>query len=109
VQRAVARIAETDCPVLILGEHGAGKRYIAGQIHAQSHLSRGAVTEIQCGDTDAQALLAALSINGTVYLNEITDLSLSLSGTDHRYLLPLRANAKLPLVVWFEPRTSGKK
>jgi DNA-binding NtrC family response regulator len=78
VQRAVARIAETDCPVLILGEHGAGKRYSAGQIHAQSHLSRGAVTEIQCGDTDAQALLAALSINGTVYLNEITDLSLSL-------------------------------
>jgi DNA-binding NtrC family response regulator len=78
VQRAVARIAETDCPVLILGEHGAGKRFIAGQIHAQSHLSRGAVTEIHCGDTNAQALLAALSTNGTVYLNEITDLSLSL-------------------------------
>jgi DNA-binding NtrC family response regulator len=78
VQRAVARIAETDCPVLILGEHGAGKRFIAGQIHAQSHLSRGALTEIHCGDTNEQTLLTALSSHGTVYLIEITDLSLSL-------------------------------
>jgi DNA-binding NtrC family response regulator len=78
VQRAITRIAETDCPVLILGEHGAGKRSIAMQIHAQSNLSRGPFSEIHCDETDAPALRAALSANGTVYLVEITDLSLPL-------------------------------
>ena len=37
IQRAIERIAESDCPVLIVGEHGVGKRSIAAQIHAQSH------------------------------------------------------------------------
>jgi DNA-binding NtrC family response regulator len=78
VQRAIDRIAESDCPVLILGEHGAGKRFVAAQIHAQSHLSRSAFQEICCFDADASALQAALSTHGTVYLTEITDLSLSM-------------------------------
>jgi len=78
VQRAIARIAESDCPVLILGEHGAGKRFVAAQIHAQSHLSRSAFLEIRCFDADASTLQAAVSTHGTVYLAEITDLSLSI-------------------------------
>ncbi len=78
IQGAIARIAQSECPVLILGEHGAGKRTIAGQIHAQSNLSRGTFTEIRCGQTSAEALQEALSAKGTVYLVEITDLSLSL-------------------------------
>ena len=78
IQRAIARIADSECPVLILGERGAGKRTIAAQIHAHSNLSRGAFKEIRCSDTNEQALLSALSSNGTIYLVEITDLSLSL-------------------------------
>jgi DNA-binding NtrC family response regulator len=78
IQRAIARIAETDCPVLILGERGAGKRSVAMQIHAQSNLSRSPFREIRCSDTDAQSLLAALSANATVYLVEVTDLNLPL-------------------------------
>jgi DNA-binding NtrC family response regulator len=78
VQRAIARIAESNCPVLILGEHGAGKRSVAMQIHAQSNRPRSTFTEIRCSDANAQALLAALSTDGTVYLVELTDLSLSL-------------------------------
>ena len=78
IQRAIARIAQSECPVLILGEHGAGKRTVAAQIHAHSNLTRGAFKEIRCGETNAQALRTALSTNGTVYLVEITDLSLSL-------------------------------
>jgi len=73
-----ARIAESDCPVLILGEHGAGKRFVAAQIHAQSHLSRSAFLEIRCFNADASTLQAAVSTHGTVYLAEITDLSLSM-------------------------------
>ncbi|MGD0800041.1 MAG: sigma 54-interacting transcriptional regulator [Terracidiphilus sp.] len=78
IQRAIVRIAESDCPVLILGEHGTGKRTIAAQVHAQSSRSRWAFQEIRCSGCDAASLLAALPTKGTVYLVEITDLSLSL-------------------------------
>jgi two-component system response regulator AtoC len=78
IQRAIARIAESDCPVLIAGEHGVGKRSVAALIHAQSHRSRDSYTEIHSADTDAQAILSAFSTKGTVYLSEIGDLSLEL-------------------------------
>ena len=78
IQRAIARIAESDCPVLIVGEHGVGKRSIAAQIHAQSHRSRSNYTEIPSADADVQTILAAFSTKGTVYLTEIGDLSLDL-------------------------------
>jgi two-component system, NtrC family, response regulator AtoC len=78
IQRAITRIAESDCPVLILGEHGAGKRSIAAQIHTRSNLSRSAFQEIRCMDANAPALLSALSTRGTLYLVEITELSLPL-------------------------------
>jgi DNA-binding NtrC family response regulator len=78
VQRAIARIAESDCPVLIVGEQGGGKRSVAAQIHAQSHSPRGIFKEIPCKDADAETLLTALSSKGTIYLSEITDLSLAL-------------------------------
>ena len=86
IRRAIARIAESDCPVLILGEHGSGKRSIAAQIHAQSNLSRSTFQEIGCKDATEQALLTALSANGTIYLVDITDLSLHLQELiDHVY------------------------
>ena len=80
IQRAIARIAESDCPILIVGEHGVGKRSIAAQIHAQSHRSRSIYTEIHSADADTQAILSAFSAKGTVYLSEIGDLSLALQG-----------------------------
>jgi DNA-binding NtrC family response regulator len=78
IQRAITRIAESDCPVLIVGEHGVGKRTIAAQIHAQSHRSRSYFTEISSVDADAQSILSAFSAQGTFYLTEIADLSLAL-------------------------------
>ena len=78
IQRAITRIAVSDCPVLIVGEHGVGKRTIAAQIHAQSHRSRNTFTEIHSAHADAQAIQSAFSTKGTVYLAEIGDLSLAL-------------------------------
>ena len=78
IQRAIARIADSDCPVLIMGEHGVGKRSIAAQIHSQSHRSRSAYTEIHSAEADVEALQSAFSTKGTVYLSEVGDLSLSL-------------------------------
>jgi DNA-binding NtrC family response regulator len=78
IQRAIARIADSDCPVLIVGEHGAGKRSIASQIHAQSHRSRSVFTELQSAEVDADKMLTAFSTKGTIYLAEIGDLNLSI-------------------------------
>ncbi len=78
IQRAVACIAESDCPVLIVGERGVGKHSIALQIHAQSHRSRRPFTEVHSAHADAQTLMAALPAKGTMYLSEIGDLSLCL-------------------------------
>lgn len=75
---AIARIAETDCPVLILGEHGVGKRSTARQIHAESLRRHDAFTEIECRDLDPERLLPILFTTGTVHLHEIADLSLHL-------------------------------
>ena len=78
VKHAIARIAESDCPVLIVGEHGVGKRSIAGQIHIQSRRSRALYTEIRSADTNAEEILTAFSSKGTVYLAEVGDLNLAL-------------------------------
>jgi DNA-binding NtrC family response regulator len=78
IQRAIARLAESDCPVLILGEHGAGKRYTAAQIHAGSNPSSSVFQEIRCADASAELLRKALTTKGTIYLVEITDLSISM-------------------------------
>lgn len=78
IRRAIARIAESDCPVLIVGERGVGKRSIAAQIHAQSHRARALFTETLSADADAETILSCFSNEGTVYLAEIGDLSLSM-------------------------------
>ncbi len=78
VQRAINRIADSDCPVLIAGEHGAGKRTLAAQIHAQSHHGRNIFSELSSADVDGETLLSALSTKGTLYLTEISDLSMAL-------------------------------
>jgi DNA-binding NtrC family response regulator len=80
VQRAIDSIAESDCPVLIVGEHGSGKRMVATQIHVQSHRSRSTLTEISSFSANAEALEAAFYRKGTVYLDEIGELSVDLQG-----------------------------
>ncbi len=71
----LARLAECECPILIEGEHGVGKRYAAAHIHALSHRSRGMFNEVRCDDLDAPALLSALSTNGTVHFLEVSELT----------------------------------
>jgi Response regulator containing CheY-like receiver, AAA-type ATPase, and DNA-binding domains len=73
-------IAESDCPVLIVGEHGTGKRSIATQIHTLSHHSRSQLIEIHSDTADVGLLQKAFSGNGTIYLVEISELSIDLQG-----------------------------
>lgn len=78
VERAISRLADCDCPVLIAGEHGVGKRTVAMQIHAQSHRAKGTFAEIAALEATPHRLLTAFSTRGTIYLSEIADLNLDL-------------------------------
>jgi DNA-binding NtrC family response regulator len=71
---AMAHIAESDCPVLILGEHGVGKRSVARQLHANSLRRQQPYTEVPCADLDVEGLRSMLTRNGTLHLYEIADL-----------------------------------
>jgi two-component system response regulator AtoC len=75
---AVSRIAESDSPVLIAGEHGVGKRSIAAEIHAMSSRSRRSFAEIESANADTQAVVSAIAGKGTVYFAQVENLSLSL-------------------------------
>lgn len=75
MRSAIAHIAETDCPVLFLGEPGVGKRSAAEHLHALSSRRGGSFRVIRCEDFDFEGLRTALSANCTVYLYEIANLS----------------------------------
>ena len=88
IRRVLAQVADTDFPLLLAGEHGAGKRTVALQLHGQSHRSRGVFTEIQGADCNEESVLSALSSRGTVYIAEAGDLNYELQALiTERYLL----------------------
>jgi DNA-binding NtrC family response regulator len=78
VRLAISHIAESDCPVLIEGEYGVGKRSIAAQIHALSQRSRGLYQQVDSGDLDKQSLITAMSMDGTLHMLEISTLPIEL-------------------------------
>jgi two-component system response regulator AtoC len=75
---AIERIAQSDFPVLIVGEPGVGKQTVATTIHAHSERSRWEFKAVRCSEMDEPALLAALSGKGTLYMIEVADLTLTL-------------------------------
>lgn len=79
-RRAIARLAECESPVLLVGERGVGKRSIALELHTQSRKTRGTFREYSCRDLDSQTVLALSKQSGTAYLVDLPDLSLSLQG-----------------------------
>ena len=98
VIRRIALYAEDDAPVLILGESGTGKELAAAAIHASSRRRHGTFLPIDCASiseclvestlfgtvrgafTDAVEKKGAFesACGGTVFLDEIGELSLSL-------------------------------
>ena len=98
VKKMIDKVAGTDARVLILGPNGSGKELVAKEIHGNSKRSRGKMIEVNCAAIPSELIESELfghekgaftSANkqrlgkfeqadgGTIFLDEIGDMSLS--------------------------------
>jgi len=98
VKKLIQRVALSDSPVLFLGEHGSGKDVAARLLHASSKRKEGAFVEVSTASIapnhidselfghEKGAFTGALHAHrgrfeaahqGTIFFDEVTDLSLS--------------------------------
>ena len=97
IQDMIEKVAASDARVLITGPNGAGKELVAHSIHSQSERSRGPMVEVNCAAIPSELIESELfghvkgsftgaikdkqgkfeqANNGTIFLDEIGDMSL---------------------------------
>ena len=97
IQDMIEKVAESDARVLITGPNGAGKELVAHALHAQSNRSKGPMIEVNCAAIPSELIESELfghvkgsftgaikdkqgkfelANNGTIFLDEIGDMSL---------------------------------
>ena len=94
--RLVARVMNTDLPVLITGESGTGKSLAARAIHDFSDRRTMPFVTAQAGDLqglDGPAALLARARGGTLVLDEVGDFDAETQGRIVRMIDALPANA----------------
>jgi len=79
VMKQVERIAETNLPVLVIGESGCCRELVASMIHHHSSRRDRPFVAIECGEIPADSIEAELfglweqARGGTIFLDEITE------------------------------------
>lgn len=97
IQDMIEKVAGSDARVLITGPNGAGKELVAHSIHAQSERSKGPMIEVNCAAIPSELIESELfghvkgsftgaikdkqgkfelANNGTIFLDEIGDMTL---------------------------------
>lgn len=97
IQDMIEKVAESDARVLITGPNGSGKELVAHALHAQSNRSKGPMIEVNCAAIPSELIESELfghvkgsftgaikdkqgkfelANNGTIFLDEIGDMSL---------------------------------
>jgi DNA-binding NtrC family response regulator len=88
LEKSARKLAESDSPVLILGEPGTGKKVLARWLHENGPRAGGAFVDIHCAGLFGEALeselfgqkaasgtgLLDMANRGTLFLDEIADL-----------------------------------
>jgi DNA-binding NtrC family response regulator len=80
LERVVERVANTDLPVLILGEPGSGKRSLARELHSRSEFAAGGFHEFSASDFARELHKwrengGSNGTAGTIFVQEIGELS----------------------------------
>ena len=77
VEGVLRELAQSDVPVLLLAEHGAGKHVTAKRIHQLSRRSAQPFRRFECSALEPRDLESALqeARSGTIYLQELGDLN----------------------------------
>lgn len=97
IQEMIDKVAPSEARVLITGPNGSGKELVAHAIHAQSERSKGPMVEVNCAAIPSELIESELfghikgsftgaikdkqgkfelANNGTIFLDEIGDMSL---------------------------------
>lgn len=133
VEEVIRQIAPTDCSVMIAGESGTGKELVARAVHVQSLRASGPFVAFNCGafseelianelfGHEEQAFTGATSRKkglleaadgGTIFLDEIGDMPLSmqvklLRVIQEREVIRVGGTRPTPLDVRFVAATAG--
>jgi len=75
VEAVLRELSQNDVPMLVVAEHGAGKAAAAARIHSLSRRARQPFQVLHGRETDEKILAAGEHQGGTVYLQEVGDLS----------------------------------
>ncbi len=75
VEAVIRELSQNDVPVLVVAEHGSGKAAAAARIHALSSRAAEPFQVFQGREANEEILAAGNGQGGTVYLQEVGDLT----------------------------------
>src|SRR5580704_2399425 len=75
VEAVIRELSQNDVPVLVVAEHGSGKAAAAARIHTLSSRASEPFQVYQGRETNDEILAACNAQGGTVYLQEVVDLT----------------------------------
>jgi len=75
VEAVIRELSQNDVPVLVVGEHGSGKAAAAARIHVLSSRAAEPFQVYQGREAGSEVLAACDGQGGTVYLQEVGDLT----------------------------------
>src|ERR1700686_2667508 len=94
VEAVIRELSQNDVPVLVVAEHGSGKAAAAARSHLLSSRAPNKFQAFLVRIVGAAALAACKDHSGTIYIQEVSDLSMAaqkelsrqigLSGADQR-------------------------
>src|ERR1700732_2952916 len=75
VEAMIRELSQNDVPMLVVAEHGSGKAAVAARIHTLSHRAAEPFHVYQGHEASEEILAARDGQSGTVYLQEVGDLT----------------------------------